>query len=523
MNVLRRKPGWQGDEGFSLAMVLFVTMIGVAVGVALATSVVFTNNQVSLGRETVQARAAAETGIDTALAAFEQSSGTALPCSLNGAASGVATGSTQPTYTVALDYQDAAGAPLTCNSGAVSGTPALVKITSTGKSYAAFGGAPQNQRQMEAAVQLRAGTASWADNFNKAIFSMRNITTTNRWTLLGAGADFYTGGNFACNNNSQFDGSVVSQGTANVTNSCRILGDLWARDQITTSTMGISIGGDVKSSRGGMTMGNNPVPIGGDIILAGALNNTNGQQPNVGGVISQNLGQFQDPPQEEFPHITFDPSDFTEWDAAGFTYMGWREYIDSIRTVPPAQSWWTNTPANFCQIANAGWSLNKAMLTPTTKTVVDARATNQCTSGRLEFSNTNQLKLRNDFTIIASSFVTSGNLTISSVDAAGNPSSEPRTLRIIVPWTAGESCETSPTTNMTFSNSTTIGANVETFFYTSGGIQISNSLSLKGQIYGCKITPSNLIQVNFTQVGGPADSDATAATYQADVLYKRDT
>lgn len=521
MRILRAPAGHRGDDGYTMPLVMFVTMIGIAIGMALLTSVVFTSNQVSLGRERVQARAAAEAGIDVALAAIEQGQGLSVPCSLSGAASGVeASGPGQPAYSVTVTYRDSAGSVLTCSSNTVSSAPAEAYIVSTGTSSPGVGGGESAERVMEAAIRLRAGTASWADNFDKAVFSQASIVLDNSWSLLGADADFYTGGNFDCRNNSVFEGSVYAQGTGSMTNRCQIMGDLWTNSSITTSTSGISVGGNVKSSTGGLTMGNNPVPIGGNIVLAGSLVSSNGKMPDVGGTISQNLGAFASPPEQAFPRITFDPADWTE---EGWSYMGWRDFIASIRTVPPAQSWWTNTSANFCQIAKAGWSLNKAMTTPTTKTVVDARASGQCDNGRLELSNNNELKLRNDFTIVASDFVHSGGLTVTSVDAAGNPSDEPRILRIIVPWTTGETCPTSPSTTMSFANSTTFSSSVTAFFYTSGNMEMSNLVSFKGQIYGCKVTPHNNLTLTFEAVGGPAESDAQVGSmYEVDVLYKRD-
>ncbi len=513
----------RGDNGYTMPMVMLVTMIAIAIGVALATSIIFTTNQVSLGRERVQARGAAEAGIDIALAAIEQSQGSTVPCSLSGTSSSATNdGPFPPSYTVSISYRDASGAELACSPGAgTTSPPGEAVITSVGASAPGIVGGQPAERTMEAAVRLRAGTASWADTFGKAVFSQSSVVLDNRWSLLGANADFYTGGNFDCRNSSRFEGSVYGQGTGSLTNSCQIVGDLWTKGAITTSTSGISVGGSVKSSTGGLTMGNNPVPIGGNIVLAGALVSSNGRQPTVGGTISQNLGTFENPPEQTFPRVTFDQADWTE---DGWDYLGWRDYIAGIRTVPPAASWWTNSSANFCHIAKAGWSLNKAMVTPVNKTVVDARASGQCDSGRLEFSNNNELKLRNDFTIIASNFVHSGNLTITSVDASGNPSTEPRILRIIVPWTTGESCAASPSTTMSFANSTTISSSVSTFLYTSGNLEMSNLVTFKGQIYGCKVTPHNNMTLTFEAIGGPAESDGQlGSNYEADVLYKRDS
>lgn len=511
MRIYRLFAGRRGDEGMTLAMVLFVTMIGIAISVALATSVVFTNNRVSLGRETVQARAAAETGLDTALAAFEQRSGKALPCSLSGAASGVATGSAeQPTYSVTLSYYDASGTALTCSPTAgVSATPSLAVIASTGKSYVAFGGAPQNERRMEAAVQLRAGTLSWADNFGEAVFSQAGVILDNRWSLIGANADFYTGGNFDCRNNSTFEGSVYAQGSGSMTNSCQVMGDLWTKNAISITTASPSIGGTVKSSTGGLSISNSGVRIGGNVVLAGALTGS----PTVTGTINQNLGPFANPPELTFPQLTVDAT-ASQWTSADppWQYMTWAAFVNGIKPgVSPT-----------CQISKAGWSLGTAMLSPTQRTVLDARTV--CTGGRLEWSNTNELKLRNDLTIIASNFVHSGNLSVTSVDAAGNPSTEPRNLRIIVPWTTGTACPASPTTTMSFANSTTFASSVSVFLYTSGNMELSNLATLKGQLYGCKITPHNQMNVTFNAVGGPiANASDTSVTYHADVLYKRDT
>ena len=64
---------WREDQGYTMPMTLFVSMIAVAAGIAIALTVTITTRQASLGRETVQANAAAEAGLDAAYAALEQS------------------------------------------------------------------------------------------------------------------------------------------------------------------------------------------------------------------------------------------------------------------------------------------------------------------------------------------------------------------------------------------------------------------------------------------------------------------
>lgn len=519
---------WREDQGYTMPMTLFVSMIAVAAGIAIALTVTITTRQASLGRETVQANAAAEAGLDAAYAALEQSGGTDVPCTLTGAASQV---SQNPGYSVTFSYKseerDANGnlIDLPCSPGVgVSEPPYQAVVVSHGTTEApGFGGADSQPQRMESLISLRAGSASWEDNFAKAVFSDRSITTTNQWNLNGAGADFYTNGDFACNSSSRFDGSVYTQGTANLTNSCRVMGDLWARAQITTSTTTVNIGGSVKSSTAGLRIGNNPLTIGGNVLLAGSLVNSDGRSPNVGGTITQNTGVFENPPQETFPIVRFDPD---QWAERGFQVLGWVDYINQLRGDGPAPSWWTSS--SYCTIAYQSWSLNEPLLSPAQPTVLDARTCkpgggtqNLVWNGN---SKANELRLRSDLTIIANNFYNTGNLKVQSVDANGNPSTEERTLRIIVPWTdSGTTCATNPGETMKFdAGGVTFDPTVKTFLYTSGRVTLTNGISLTGQIYGCRVLASVTSNINFVRVGGPTDDPTTSPDYKVDIIYKRD-
>ena len=364
-----------------MPMTLFVCMIALAVGIAMTVTVGFTIRQASMGRVRVQSTAAAEAGLDAAYAALQQSAGTALPCSLTGTGRSV---DQNPSYSVAITYLDstvgADGNPRSSPALPVWVWPRRPPRPSSrqkGHSGPRIRGAGTQARKMESVIRLRAGTASWEDNFSKALFSESAVTTTNQWNLNGAGADFYTNGSFGCNSSSKFGGSVGTQGTASLTNNCTITGTLYAKGKITTSTTGISIGGDLKSSTDGASIGNSPLTVGGSVLLAKALTISDGKSisaQKITGTVSQNLGTFADPPHEAFPKVSYDPA---QWTSKGWSIITWPQYIAQLRAehlglgADPAPSYWTSS--SYCTIAYQSYSLNAVMYSPTSPTVIDAR------------------------------------------------------------------------------------------------------------------------------------------------------
>lgn len=514
-----------------MPIIMFICLIGLTAAIAVSLTVEHTIRQASLGRERVQASAAAEAGLDAAYAALQQSSGTSLPCSLTGKASSV---SQKPAYSVTFTYLSASvdsngnhpAIPCTPGVGVVA-APYQAIITAAGSTAApGIGGQVSKPRRMESVVKLRAGTASWEDNFSKAVFTENSMTTTNQWNLNGAGADFYTNGSFACNSSSKFSGSVATQGTAGMTNNCTILGSLWAKGKVTTSTTGISVGGDLKSSTDGVSVGNSPLTVGGSVLLAKALTISDGKAlsaQKISGTVSQNLGTFTDPPHEAFPKIGYDPAKWTE---KGWNIITWVQYVTALRAehvglaADPAPSYWTAT--GYCTIANQSYNLNATMYSPTTPTVIDARvcstATNNNTSLKWQGnSKANELKLRSDLTIIATDFYNTGALNVTSAD--GNP----HTLRIIVPWINGSNCSASGAGNIKFdAGGLVINSSITTFLYTPATMTLTNGISIGGQLYACTMNASVTTNINFKRVGGPTDDNSGAVNYQVDILYKRD-
>lgn len=528
---------WRADDGFLMPMTLFVCMIALAVGIAMTVTVGFTIRQASMGRVRVQSTAAAEAGLDAAYAALQQSAGTALPCSLTGTGRSV---DQNPSYSVAITYLDstvgADGNPqvIPCTPGVgVAKAPATAIITAEGVTAApAFEGAGTQARKMESVIRLRAGTASWEDNFSKALFSESAVTTTNQWNLNGAGADFYTNGNFGCNSSSKFGGSVGTQGTASLTNNCTITGTLYAKGKITTSTTGISIGGDLKSSTDGASIGNSPLTVGGSVLLAKALTISDGKSisaQKITGTVSQNLGTFADPPHEAFPKVSYDPA---QWTSKGWSIITWPQYIAQLRAehlglgADPAPSYWTSS--SYCTIAYQSYSLNAVMYSPTSPTVIDARTCSTAASKNTNLqwqgnSKANELRLRSDMTIITNDFYNTGSLNVTSVDASGNPSSVQRTLRIIVPWVNGSTCAASGAGGIKFdAGGLVINPTITTFLYTPGTMTLTNGITLGGQLYGCTINSSVTTNINFKRVGAPTSSDASNINYSVDIVYKRD-
>ena len=181
----------------------------------------------------------------------------------------------------------------------------------------------------------------------------------------------------------------------------------------------------------------------------------------------------------------------------------------------PAPGDWTS--ADYCTIAYQSYSLNGPLLGPNVPTVLDARTCS--TAGSPASKRTNlqwqgnskavELKLRADLTIIATDFYNTGTLKVTSVDAAGNPSTTPRQLRIIVPWINGTTCSASGAGKIKFdAGGVQFDPTITVLLYTPGTITLSNGVTLNGQIYGCTVTASNATTVNFVPVGGPTGDDA---------------
>ena len=122
------------DSGYAMATALIVGIVGFAITAVITAMVLFTVRGSQRGSETVADRAVAEAGIDSARAAIEQSTGNAVPCSINGSLSS----GQQASYTVTIAYYAATSTLLTCTPGAgVTATPATAVITSVGTTAAA--------------------------------------------------------------------------------------------------------------------------------------------------------------------------------------------------------------------------------------------------------------------------------------------------------------------------------------------------------------------------------------------------
>ncbi|MEH3079283.1 MAG: hypothetical protein PGN11_21970 [Quadrisphaera sp.] len=147
----------------------------------------------------------------------------------------------------------------------------------------------------------------------------------------------------------------------------------------------------------------------------------------------------------------------------------------------------------------SGDSLNGPIDAPASVKVIDARA---CDTLSLRDST---IVLSGDLTIIAKAFTSTNGLQVqkaSSVAAGTTP-----TLRIIVPMADGTStCSANGSAGTITINSggTALGSDVSLLLYSAGNIDMSNSISFYGQMYGCKISElKNSVTINYRSVGQP--------------------
>ncbi len=487
----------RSDAGFMLPMALFVTLIAVAASTLVVGMVLFSIGQTQIGEARVQDNVTAEAGLDAALAALEQSSGTTPPCGFSGTSSAT----NGATFNVTIEYfaqtpaLDGSGnpIPLTCP---LTVNPYNAIITSTGQATAAGPAGSTSTQTMEAMVRLRAGVGPdpWTNGFAAAVSAGRAVTLNTNWIVTGAGGNFYVLGNFRCNRNLAVPGNLYSSGTirlsANASTQCTVQGDMWSGSTMTNADPSI-VTGNVKVN-GTLNVTSAVLTVGGDA----SYNTRTGSAANLVAGTTTPGSPSEHRPLPTQPKVAYNAADWTGW-----------SIITPAAGTFPCSTAGPSTPASWS--SPAGQTVYRSVCNP----VWDASGSNVT------------LTLNGDVTIIlgsANNINVVDNLIVSSGDAL------PHKLRIVVPFaTLTSPCAGTPSRTFRLQRQITVNSPVSALLYTSGRFDNAGTSIVRGQVFACGInsTGTGNMTLDYQTVGMPSSASSGGAgtgNYEADVLYRRD-
>jgi type II secretory pathway pseudopilin PulG len=461
------------EHGFAMITALLSIIVASLLGLIVVNLSLHSTQSSGYDRARTQAVHAAEAGLDQALALFASSP--SLPCTLTG----TLTASPPATWTVDITYYSSyplIGAPMTCVAGYLSGAtaPGGAALYATGS---VGGFAPGTiERHMEMQVSLDPEYSS----FNKAMFSNSTPSISGNITVYGEDgndADFLTNGDWTCANPITIYGSVIVQGTASLSNSCRAAVDLWVNGNISMAGQA-RVDHDVKSSTGSLTMANS-ASVGNNVTVGTTCTGcTTGSSGRIGGTVTTGNVQPQ-PPVTPFPTV--------EFDAAAWIADGWSiEYFTNCTT---AMAWITNSTHDDL------------------KNVI--RITGGCT---LSFAQNTTINREADLAIFTDGEITTNNnTTFRSTDGSWHD------LFLIVQSSA--SCAGTDG-RITMSNQTSFEQLYFFVYSPCASTFANNNSTARGQIYGQVVGVSNNLTFTFHAMLVPGAGDISG--YRAGTAFVRE-
>ncbi|RYV52875.1 hypothetical protein [Pengzhenrongella frigida] len=522
------------ERGSALIAALAVALIGMALASVVVSSVIVASRDSGKDRGRTTQVHTAEGAVDAVFAELEL--GTPCEWPVGG---GSMIGNTSPSATTAratVEYFNAAGAPLTCASGSVTGGPVLAVVTATAQTAgpAQPGGATKRTIQAKVVLTPLAVTGQGA-----AIFAGNAIMTTNNFNLtsatLGTPADIWVdSGNVNCNSGVLIDGNlIVVNGTADFSGACRVTGDLWSKGKI--SVTGPQSGGltTVGLNTYGMFTGLNMLAggakFGGNVSLRGTVD-TWGSGPILGGSLRTGLAASQIPSyvQVGLPEINYVLSDWAGFVTSGNRNAAYKQWVidNAVANNAPTWSDSRNPAMDQCTVQGASYGANGPLVGPSVPTVFDTRPCAQT-----KFSNGFSLKLRSDLVIFANDFYATGNFSVTSADGL------PHQLWIIVPdpdlspsggdGECGKTVGGNKSGNIKYDSGSNITAPITVFMYTPCKLETNNSTAFYGQLYGGNVTLRNDAGMRYVPIGVPGvdftlGTPVASSGYRVDIVYKRE-
>jgi cytoskeletal protein CcmA (bactofilin family) len=234
----------RGERGSGLIAVIGIAAVTAIVGVTVGSLTVNAMNYTNGNRSSVQARAAAEAGINVAVAGLQVTG----DCSSKSA---TYSSGTEPAYNATIQYKTSGN----WTSGCPTTAATQVRIESTGL-------ADGEQHTIEAIYSWIPSTSTWNPSTGSIVSSGSsvytygassgmNLNNVKLWTnVSGKTTDFVirNGGARTCQSGTQINGNVTIQNGSLEVNACIILGNLKVGGYAAVNSGGAEVKGDVSAS-----------------------------------------------------------------------------------------------------------------------------------------------------------------------------------------------------------------------------------------------------------------------------------
>lgn len=495
----------QQDDG--VAMVAAIGLIGL-VGIVMMAMLAFTLREIRQtghDRQRSSAITTAEGATDSKISLIQDAAPAGLPCD---SVDTTTSGNDSLTRTTTVTYYDAAGNGYLCPSATTSRdglSPLTVStvvnhaLVSTTSTSAPIAGQAPAVRTMESYVRL---TPTFANGLSKAIFGNQGVSLSNNGEIFGQNgtpnADVYTNGNFVCNNNQYYHGSVYAAlGSITLSSTCTVEVNAWAKTGFSATNTGVRVNGDVKVSSGNASLVQNAT-VGGHVYANTFSGAYCSNHPNKCVTPSVPLG---DPPQESFPVFNWDATTQALWEAQGYTVISASNDSSIDNCTLSGDS---NGPGAWLMSHSS--TLTQPTILFTHCQVIIQR-------------NNNVIKLGNNLAVMAAGGVSFRNsLTIKSTSAT-----QQRNLYLIQPYNfVATPCTTD---GITLDNQVTIEDSVYELIYTPCNVRKANNSTHYGQIYAGGVAQIDNRLTMYYQplpIWGIDGHTNEVESYAVDLLYKRE-
>ncbi|OJV57503.1 MAG: hypothetical protein BGO38_05030 [Cellulomonas sp. 73-145] len=505
------------DEGIAIVAAMGVVLL---VGILVAVTV-----SIALGeakgtgrdRQRSSAIATAESTLDVLTAQIQSSDPTGLqafcaPVSSNKTVAG-------DTFSVAstVTYYDASGNAIPCAS-LPSTVVAQAKLTASAtpsKASVAYA----STRKVESLLKM---TPAYANNLDKALFSQSSMTMSNKTVLTSASAtpnaDVYTNGDFTCNNNEEFHGSIYAQGSIYLNSQCTVSVDVWANNNVSATNPSASIGGRALATTGSITL--TKAALGQQARAKGTV--TGDICATAGKCFGGVLGMLP-PPNVPFPQIDWNAAAQSMWVNEGYTN------IVTFDDTSANCNWYTGpsvtgadghtTNLNGKADVVGAWLYGNAYRLPAPTIVID-----RCSSMKITLQGIGLTMNKNLVLLSLPGIAFTGNTTITSVAGTGT-ASNPNLLYFIQPWAYYETPVTCNGEGITLDNQVTVDNTVNTLLYSPCAIRKANQSQVVGQVYsGSTLTVDNQLNMTYVPlpVWGGLVSSNVVKSYAVQTMYKHE-